>query len=274
LTIILTLIALYYLLARIIISPFDRLKILFFGYGGTNIASSFSLINLLRILRNIFLIIVNGYSFFMPLIILIALIILLRKKSWKILFLIFSFLFPFFLTARFWYDGLYGRYSAFIAYGLPLIIALLPKKIYWLAVISVMITFIPTFSSYQLIKPIPLLEKQLIEKVKISNQDLLILSDYQRPQLTYSNDLYINSNGEDYKKIVQKIDQVLMKNRRVFISQQAITFPYLQYDGQMIHIISQGDKNKALLRNFLTNKQLVKIAEEQRFPLLTIYQIK
>ena len=53
-----------------------------------------------------------------------------------------------------------------------------------------------------------------------------------------------------------------------------MTFPYWQYDGQQIHIISKGDKEKAQLKQFLNTKIVLLAAQNKKYPLLSIYQIK
>ena len=102
----------------------------------------------------------------------------------------------------------------------------------------------------------------------------MVLSDYQRPQLADTDALYLGGDKEQQKMIEEKIMEKLVEGGRVFISQQAINFPYWQYDGQQIHIISRGNKNKAQLKEFLRDKRLEKIVEDKNYPLLTIYEIK
>ena len=243
-------------------------------YGFENIFKSWSIIDIVRIIRNSLLIMINGYSFLLPLLIVVIFINWIRNKNWPEIIFFFSFFIPFFLTGRFWYGGLYGRYGSFIAYGLALMIALIPNRIiYYLMIISIIIAFIPTFIAYQK-SPIPLIQKKLISQIDFTNKDLIILSDYQRPQLTYPNGLYINGNDEETKTVEKKILMTLKNNRKVFISQQAITFPYWQYDGQQIHIISKKNTGKSVLNQFLHNKKLIKVAVEEKYPFFSIYQIR
>lgn len=243
-------------------------------YGFGNLFTNWSLIDIARIIKNSFLIIINGYSLLVPLILIIFIVYWIKNKKWPEIVFFLSFFIPFFLTAKFWYGGLYGRYGNFIAYGFALMIALIPNRtIYWLTIISIIVAFIPTFFAYQQ-KPIPLIQQQLIKKINISNNDLLILSDYQRPQLTYPNGLYLNGNSQETVLIENKIIAALKNGRNVYITQQAINFPYQQYDGQQIHIVSKGDKNKAVLKKFLTTKKLKKIIEDNHYPFLSVYQIE
>jgi hypothetical protein len=242
-------------------------------YGKDIFFSHWTLIDIARTLRNLLLILINGYSPLVPLLLTIFVIYCLVNRKWSWLILFVSFFIPLFLTAKFWYGGLYGRYSGFAAYGLAILIALIPnKRLYWLVVISILIVFIPTIIAYQQV-PYPQIEKQLLEKANFSENDLLVLSDYQRPQLSYKNALYVNGDLILQREIETKIDNALKEGKRVLTSNQAANFPYWQYDGQQIHIISKGNRNKAVMKNFLEDKNLALVSESKNFPLLNIYEI-
>ena len=155
------------------------------------------------------------------------------------------------------------------------------RRIYGVLIFILFLTFLPTFITYQK-TPIPKIQAGLIEEIKLKNEDLLILSDYQRPQLSYENAFYceatsfayLGGDQEQQKIIEKKIEEKLKANGKVFISQQAVNFPYWQYDGQQIHIISKGNKNKAQLKEFLEDKKLEVVVENKNYPLLTIYQME
>jgi len=243
-------------------------------YGRSNLFTNWSLIDIARIIRNSFLIIINGYSLLVPLILIIFIVYWIKNKKWPEIVFFLSFFIPFFLTAKFWYGGLYGRYSSFVGYGLALLIALISnKKLYWLTILTILLVFIPCLIAYQQI-PYPQAQRQIIKQTGFSKNNLLILSDYQRPHLTYKNALYINGDKNEQKIIEDKINQALKNKQRILISEQAITFPYWQYDGQQIHIISKGDIDKAVMKKFLQNKKLIKVASDKNCPLLSVYQIK
>ena len=241
-------------------------------YVKINLFINWSTIDILRMTRNSFLILVNGYSPLIPLIIILFFIYGFKNKKWPEMIFFLSFFIPFFLTAKFWYGGLYGRYSSLAAYGFATLIALISnKKLYWLVLFSILLVFLPCLVAYQQI-PYPQIQKQIISQANLTKDDLLILSDYQRPQLTYQNALYLNGDKNNQKLIEEKIDQALKNKKRVLISQQALTFPYFQYDGQQLHIISKGDRNKALLSDFLKKKKLKLRFRNKAFPFLNIYQ--
>jgi 4-amino-4-deoxy-L-arabinose transferase-like glycosyltransferase len=255
------------------INPAVRLKNLLFGYGGGGIFTDWGFLNLLRTIRNDVLILFYGYSISAILGLIVSGYLLIKKKKYLLLIFILSFFLPFFLSGKFWYGGLFGRYSILIAYPLALLLALIPwRKIYALLVIILFFSFLPTFMVYQK-EPVAKIQASLIKEINLNTDDLLILSDYQRPQLTYNQALYLGGDVNQQKIIEEKILEVLSSDKRVFIAQQAMDFPYWQYDGQEVHIISKGDKNKSQLKDFLKDKKLAIRANDLRYPLLTVYEL-
>jgi len=289
LSLVMALILLYATLSQAIFNPGERIKELLFGQGGV-LWTNWSLLDILRVLRNDGLILFHGYSVAAILGGIIAFLWLIKERQNKLLVFLSLFMASFLITGRFWYGGLYGRWSALVAYPLALLLALLPwRKVYfersekqgsdersesgsyWVLIAILFISFLPTFLAYQK-TPVPLIQASLLQQSDFGKEDLLILSDYQRPQLTYENALYLGSNN--YQIIEEKIKEALGENQRVFLSQQAITFPYWQYDGQEIHLISRGNREKAHLKKFLEDKELSLVAENKNYPLLSLYQIK
>ena len=249
-------------------------------------------------LRNDILILFYGYSLLVILVLIIIGTDLIKKKNWPVLIFFLSFFLPFLLTGKFWYGGLFGRYAVLIAFPLALFLGLIPwRKVYGFLIIILFLTFLPTFWLYQQ-RPIPKIQADLINKIDFKENDLLVLSDYQRPQLvylknkvlpkagsylknkvlpkagSYSNVVYLGGDKEQQKIIEEKIVEKLKANNKVFISQQAVNFPYWQYDGQQIHIVSRGNKDKAKLKEFLKDKELEVVVENKNYPLLTIYQME
>lgn len=254
------------------INPAVRLKNLLFGYGG-GIFTDWGFLNLLRTIRNDVLILFHGYSISAILGLIISGYYLIKKKKYLFLIFLLSFFLPFFLTGKFWYGGLFGRYSILIAYPLALLLTLIPwRKIYVLLIIILFFSFLPTFVAYQK-EPVGEIQTNLIKEINLNANDLLILSDYQRPQLVYNQALYLGGDISQQKLIEEKILGALSSGKKVFITQQARDFPYWQYDGQEVHIVSKGDKNKSQLKSFLRDKKLVIRANDLRYPLLTVYEL-
>lgn len=266
----LAIIWLYGVLALAIPEPTERIRSLLLGQGG--VLFSWTLLDILRVIRNDFLILFHGYSIAAILGGIIVVVWLIKQKRCKLLIFISLFMACFAVTGKFWYGGLYGRWSVLVAYPLALLLVLIPwKKVFWALIAILIISALPTLIAYQK-NPIPKVQADLIQQSGITDEDLLILSDYQRPQLPYGNALYIV--GANQKVVEQEIELALKENRRVFIPQQAIAFPYWQYDGQQIHIISKGNSEKAHLREFLKDKELELISEDRNYPLLSVYQVR
>jgi len=258
------------------VEPSARLSQLIFAHGAAGIFSDWNIISLARAIRNTILIGWHGYT--PSSIILLGLIALRIVKTKKVdnkktvFFLTLSFLVPFLISGKFWYGGLFGRYSSLIGYFFALLAGLVKsRKVYLVYLLSVFIFLLPTFIAYQK-TPIAEVEREMIDKIEINNDDLLVLSDYQRPQLSYPNASYI-VNDLNEKEIIETIGKTLKDNKKVYISNQALTFPYWQYDGQQIHIISKNDKKIGLLKTKLKNYQLKTVIESSKYPLLTIYEI-
>ena len=257
------------------IDPILRLKELFFDYGGGGLLSNWGFFDILRTLRNDFSILVNGYRSVSLLIILVSFFTMIKKRQWNFLIFFLSFLIPFLVTGKFWHGGLFARYSSLIAYSLALFLAFsFSRRVFWLLAFFLILFSLPTFHAYQK-PPVFEVQKKIISEVNIENDSLFVFSEYQRPwaENNYPNALFVNGDDQDLKILEEKIEIAIEDKKLVFISQQAINFPYWQYDGQQIHIISKGDIQKAKLKSFLENKNLVLIAEDKNYPLLNIFQI-
>ncbi len=267
-------ILLYVLLLPSIPNPLERVHWLIFGFGGGGIFADWSLATVARVFRNSLFIIYYGYS---PAALLASILFVgyaYHRKLYKVLWFFLVFFLPFFLSSKFWIGGLFGRYGALVAYPLALAMALLPwKKLYWISLAIVFGWWVTTVSVYKQ-PPVTTLQAQLLKQVISTPNDLVLLSEYQRPQLPYPNALYVNGSREDTDKIVAVVEVALRENRRVFITQQAMTFPYWQYDGQQLHIISKGSSTKASLYQYISQKQLKLVTGMPEYPLLNIYLIE
>lgn len=269
----LALIGLYLLLTRVLPDPGARLRTLIFGYGGGGVLTGWNVANIARLLRNDLLILVHGYSLG-ALVVPVSLVSLQKNKKYPHLIFFLSFFVPFVLAGRFWYGGLFGRYSALVAWPLALLMALLPsRRLYAVSLILVILAFFPVFRAYRS-PPVPEIQKNLLFQLDIQPGELVILSDYQRPQLPHPQAFYVSGDREVNRPLEAKITQALAENKPVFISAQAATFPYWQYDGQQIHIISKGDSAKAALADFLKGNKLATVAANPRYPLLNLYQLE
>ncbi|MFH1971692.1 MAG: glycosyltransferase family 39 protein [Patescibacteria group bacterium] len=258
------------------VSGLTRLEILYKDYGINILFRDFSVINIARSLRNITLILLNGYSLASLLSIVVYLFLKIKEKNTKMIIFSLLFLIPLFFTGKYWYGGLYGRYSSFIAYFLAIafsFIYLKSRKLYFALLFILVFSFIPTLVKYQK-TPIFLIQESLIKKVDTKSNDIIILSDYQRPQLEISNSYCLSPDSNKNSEIENLINDKLLSNNRVFITKQAINYPYWQYDGQEIHIVSKGNLEKAYLRNYLSEKKITLVSFNEEYPFLGVYEIK
>lgn len=258
------------------VSGFNRLNLIYKDYGINILLKDFSYLNILRMSRNAFLITLNGYSIASLISIVIFIFLIIRENNKKMILFSFFFLFPFILTAKFWYGGLYGRYSSFIAYFITItfsFIYLKFKRLYFVLLFILITSFIPTFIKYQK-TPIFLIQESLIKEIDIKSNDIIILSDYQRPQLNIVNSYFLLPDQNKNKEIENIITNKLLSNSKVYITKQAIDYPYWQYDGQEIQIISKGDFNKTSLNDYLRDKELKLVSFNKEHPHLDVYEIK
>jgi hypothetical protein len=232
-----------------------------------------------RTLRNAIYILSFGYTPLGLLAITISFWRLLQKKQQQYFFFYLAFVFSFLLTAKFWYGGLYGRYSSLFAYGLALLLATQLRRIeYWLTLFSVFVIFSATGILYQQ-TPIAKIQAELIAQLPKKKKQILVISDYQRPQLEYEKALTFKTlviTDSDYlnKQVIIKLKQAKKNNYSVYFTKQALTFPYYQYDGQALHILSKSSSRKTKLYNFLQKRKLVVIKKTPNNKYLDIYKLK
>jgi hypothetical protein len=260
------------------ILPFERIRSLIFGYGG-NLVRNLSLLNMARIIRNDIFVVYYGYGLASAAALLVSSVSLLKKRDFRNLALQTIFLLPFLLTGNFWYGGLYGRYGVLLFFGIGvgfLIINRMSTWFYWLLILILLFNFLPTFIRYQK-KPFYLIEEQLISNLAPNKETLLIFSDYQRPFLNFSNAVHdaVYITGDDGLNALarERIDEALFEKKEVFITEQAVTFPYWQYDGQEVQIISKRKNYKSVLTDYLYDKKLVIASKDEAFPLLDVFRL-
>ncbi len=252
---------------------------LFSGFG-TKVLLSWSLVDIIRVLRNSLYIAYYGYSPYLILVVVGSLVYFIYKKKYKELFILAFLLLPFYLTGKFWYGGFMGRYNNFAAYIFAILFAYIkPRKLYFAVMLATLIFFYPAVAAYKK-TPVPKTQSKLIEYEQIkADAKLIIISDYQRPQLEYENILNKNyavilDNDKANKNTIIKINNALANNQTVLITKQAITFPYFQYEGQTISPLSVGNVNKAKLYSFLKKKKLLKVNSNSSNTWLDIYKIR
>ena len=258
-----------------LILPGFKLNALIYTYLIGQAQGGWTILGLLRILRNGSLILWHGFTPLSFLILIYSLFIIFQKKNWGFLIVTLGFLLPFLLSAKPWYGGLYGRYSTLIGYLLAILGAKYFSGKYYYALIGAIFPFfLLTFSLYLQI-PLPRLQAKLIKSLP-ERPLYLVISDYQRPQLEYEEiadlKLLIVSDSDINNRHTEKqIDGLLKKDERVYFTRQALTFPYFQYDGQSFHIVSRNTQGKAKLAVYLKNKELQLVRQNFQYPALDIF---
>jgi hypothetical protein len=209
-----------------------------------------------------------------------SLVYFVYKKKYKELVILGLLLLPFYLTGKFWYGGFMGRYNSFAAYIFAVLFAYIkPRKLYIAVILATLLFYLPAITTYKK-TPIPKTQAKLIKLVQAKEAaKLIIISDYQRPQLEYENIFNKNyavilDNDEANNNTIVKINNALANNQTVLITSQAITFPYFQYEGQTISPLSKGSTNKTKLYPYLKNKRFVKVSHNNLKIGLNLYKIQ
>jgi len=248
-------------------------------YLFANLSNHFSLWEIARTLRNSFFILFAGFSPAAPLAVLLSGIRFLKNRRFPELLVTALIGAIFYLTAGYWYGGLYGRYSALVAFPLALLLATVLTKKEYLFALGIIFAFwgITVYSYLQ--KPIPQIQAQLIRSLPNWRDQYLVISDYQRPQLEYeqvttARTLVVSDNLDKNRELVRKLRRVLKKGHALYFTHQALTFPYYQFDGQSLHIISQNPQGKSKLEKFVGSHQVTALRNNQETPYLNLYRLK
>ena len=233
-----------------------------------------SLMGVLRAVRNSVVVVWYGYNPLLLIVVPVVMALLIKKRQWAGIGFIGFGLLGFFANMSIWHAGLYGRIGGLAAYTFALAIALLPKKALYIIVVGSSAVLCGITAFHYLQTPVPLVQERVFSQIHLQKGDVLVLSDNQRPQLEerYPHALYIGS--ATIQTTQEKIQQAMLSHKTIYISQQAVTAPYFQYDGQEIHMLSKGDVTKAYLYPLLQKRQLLSKAGTSQYPLLTIYQVQ
>lgn len=191
----------------------------------------------------------------------------LKNKNYPELFFLLVLFVTLLLFNSFWYGGLYGRVLYPISYIFAYLLGSFANdKIKKILLIIAFVTFFYNLSFYMQ-PPRYLMKSKTIEKY-IDDSSTFILSDYERPQLTYPNFFYLT--GDNEKEINKFIDTKLRMGSKVYITSEGLTFPTRSYDGQRIHLIA-GKKEKSFVYLTLTYKyKLVEIESKKDFVLYEV----
>lgn len=166
-----------------------------------------------------------------------------------------------------WHSGPYGRLGVFIIYPLTLLYTRLPKWTLILVIALILPSWLRVARSYQGV-PLPVIQQELIDS-SICRDKQLVFSEIQRPQLSliYPSAWYAGpANWED---VVVKINN----GENICISQQALDYPYVQFEGQLPYPLSGRGGRRGFLSIALQEERVELVKTDPIHPELTIYQI-
>jgi len=251
----------------------------FLEYLFINPLGGFSVWEIGRTLRNCLLILFTGFSPAAFLALIVGGFYCLKNRRWFLLLTALVIGGIFYLTGKYWYGGLYGRYSAFIAFPLALIFAKTLSQKEYLLSLGILVVFFGSTVTQYLQKPLPQIQATIIRSLPNWQQQYLVISDYQRPQLEYEGinsqkTLIVTDNQTTNQKLEHKIKAILEAGQPVYLTAQAVHFPYYQYDGQALHIIGQNRQGQPKLATFLNSKNLKLAIINYQQPYLNLYRLE
>lgn len=246
-------------------------RYLFFQQQAGVLADLLTPIGFLRVVRNTGLVLLQGYGPVIGLVWVGAIFDRIWRRDWKSVTVLAAAAGCFVISMSFWHGGMYGRLGAVVGLFLAVLGGLISRRwLYGFVIFTTSISFLTVLIAYQQ-TPIPLQQKQLLDNAKLSSTDLVVLSDYQRPQLSYTNAVYVGS--ATYPQVQREIEAAVSAGQRVLITAQAVRFPYGQYDGQRLHVLHEGPEDKAHLYSFLNQFELRPVVTDSNRPLLTVYEV-
>lgn len=194
-----------------------------------------------------------------------------RGREWKKLLIMLGIGCLYTISLLPWHSGPYGRLGIMVVYPLAWLYTRLPRMVGVLALLLVIPNWWYICLAYQT-TPLPILEQRLLRQAECENKQI-ILSEIQRPQLAniYSAAWYVGPSN--WEEVVKKIDTKKEGGDGWCISQQALDFPYRQFEGQLPYPLSGSKEKRGFLSLSLEKKKLEVVGEDVEHPELTIYTI-
>lgn len=197
-----------------------------------------------RLIRNSFVVYTNYLT--LPLSVYLFVLLIkelnnLKKNSLTIIILLISWVVLFLGINTYWHAGMFGRTSLiFTLFPLLLLIKspFLDKKLYYFPLLLYLFvtSFLKVFPYYLGETPYVKEENYLRE---IDNR-ILIVSNYEEPYLCQETKCFLlNSPLTQPQDILLKTKNLVNNGEKVYITSQAITAPYKQYDGMQYHMLSK-----------------------------------
>lgn len=170
-----------------------------------------------------------------------------------------------------WHSGPYGRLGVFVIYALAYLYSRLPKWLGVVAIICVLPSWLGVVAAYQS-KPLPILEQGLVEESACKDGQL-IFSEIQRPQLAPVYPTAWYSGPINWQEIEARINEITQNGGKVCISQQALDYPYHQFEGQLPYPLSGKSEQRGSLDGSFQGVKRTVAGEVEGRPELTIYMI-
>ena len=218
-------------------------SILFYGFiyyfirkdfsGSTEQIFAYSTSGVLRLVRNIWVSFFNNFGSLTPFILIVLLFKKIKSKLEWTVWLIF--LFAVSIPGAFWAGDLMMRRIVFAGVLIALVLyKYLKNKSFWIILYLVPIIFANGILYYRNNPDMPLAVMQNhINELPINQ--VLVQSHYYQPFTKYDGTiLWIGSDD------LGQIDKYLVDGKRVFITKESVTAPYLLVVGNNYHITSVG----------------------------------
>lgn len=195
----------------------------------------------------------------------------IRTRDWAKLTIAAGISSIFIISLLPWHSGPYGRLGIMGVYPLAWLYTRLPKMVGVLALLLVIPNWWGVWRAYQ-VTPLPILQQRLLTKSSCDDQQI-ILSEIQRPQLSgiYPAAWYVGP--ANWEEVARKIETKKEEGNGWCISQQALDFPYRQFEGQLPYPLSGSEEKRGFLSGALEKEKLAVVGEEPQHPELTIYTI-
>ncbi|OGG02641.1 hypothetical protein A2W14_01155 [Candidatus Gottesmanbacteria bacterium RBG_16_37_8] len=188
-------------------------------------------------------------------------------KNKKIRLLIFLLAVIISSLMQYWHAGLYGRISLFIVFPAAYLLAKTFKG--WLYIFLILLLILPTTFHYAWVsKELPPVYSyaQAVNNIQQDKSLAVVTSDYNR--FVYQKENYplfvIRDRPGIYEDLKEFIDNNLNNNNQLIIDMPAITYPYLQFDGDFYHVLPSRQTINPNTKDVLDNFKLEPITVNKK----------
>lgn len=216
-------------------------------------SSGGSLIFIFRIIRNVFVQFSSILSIGGMILLILAIFSAAGKRKVNTPLGLLLFL-PAFVLTQYWHAGLYGRLSLYIIFPVSYFLSFYYRKnlirlfiffiifVFTLKIMSIQYQIAPIYRYYGLYK-----------NTAKSDNVAIVTSDYNR-FLYQTEDIplfIVNGEPENGDTVEEFINWNLAEGNQVVVDSAAIRYPYFQYDGDFIHLLSKNYKDNSVIKDIL-----------------------